>query len=184
MVTQAVIKYKPFLKKLAVFGIVVYHIDKLGKVRLEMERVDMRISTKGRYALRLMLDLAMYNTGKPVRIKEIAGRQEISDKYLEQIISILNKARFVRSVRGPQGGYLLTKKPEEYTVGMILRLTEGSMAPVECIDDAIGGCTRLDSCATSIVWHKLNDAISDVIDHITLADLVEWQVYRNGEYNI
>lgn len=147
-------------------------------------RSGMRISTKGRYALRLMIDLAMNNSGKPVRIKEIANRQEISDKYLEQIISILNKARFVRSIRGPQGGYLLTKKPEEYTVGMILRLTEGSMAPVECIDDAIGGCSRMESCATSVVWHKLNDAISEVIDNITLADLVDWQVSKNGEYMI
>lgn len=144
----------------------------------------MRISTKGRYALRLMLDLALNESGKPVRIKEIAGRQEISDKYLEQIISVLNKARFVRSVRGPQGGYLLTRKPEEYTVGMILRLTEGSMAPVECVDDGIGGCSRMDSCATSIVWKRLNDAVSDVIDNITLSDLVDWQTARNENYVI
>ncbi len=144
----------------------------------------LRISTKGRYALRLMLDLALNENGKPVRIKEIAGRQEISDKYLEQIISVLNKARFVRSVRGPQGGYLLTRKPEEYTVGMILRLTEGSMAPVECVDDGIGGCSRMDSCATSIVWKRLNDAVSDVIDNITLSDLVNWQTSCNENYVI
>ena len=91
----------------------------------------MKISTKGRYALRIMLDLALMDSGKPVRVKEIAERQEISEKYMEQIISFLNKAGFVRSMRGPQGGYFLTRKPEEYTVGMILRLTEGSMAPVE-----------------------------------------------------
>lgn len=144
----------------------------------------MKISTKGRYALRLMLDLALNDTEKPVRIREIAKRQNISDKYLEQIISILNKARFVRSIRGPQGGYLLTKKPEEYTVGMILRLTEGSMAPVDCIDEEVSSCPRMDDCATSIVWHRLNDAISDVIDNITLADLVDWQVVKNGEYSI
>lgn len=144
----------------------------------------MRISTKGRYALRLMLDLALNESGKPVRIKEIARRQEISDKYLEQIISVLNKAGFVRSVRGPQGGYLLTRRPEEYTVGMILRLTEGSMAPVECVDDGIGGCSRMDSCATSIVWKKLNDAVSDVIDNITLSDLADWQTARNENYVI
>ena len=83
----------------------------------------MRISTKGRYALRLMLDLAMEENGKPVSIKDIAGRQGISEKYLEQIISILNKAGFVRSVRGPQGGYSLSRTPADYTVGMILRLT-------------------------------------------------------------
>lgn len=144
----------------------------------------MKISTKGRYALRLMLDLALNDSEKPIRIKEIASRQGISDKYLEQIISILNKAQYVRSVRGPQGGYLLTKKPEEYTVGMILRLTEGSMAPVDCIDEEIGVCTRSDHCATSIVWKKLNDAIRDVIDHITLADLVDWQLIKNGDYSI
>ena len=85
----------------------------------------MKISTKGRYALRLMLDLAMNEDGNVVRIKDIAARQDISDKYLEQIISILNKAGYVRSTRGPQGGYTLKKKPEDYTVGMILRLTEG-----------------------------------------------------------
>lgn len=151
---------------------------------MKQEVVPLKISTKGRYALRLMLDLALNDSEKPIRIKEIARRQGISDKYLEQIISILNKARFVRSVRGPQGGYLLTKRPEEYTVGMILRLTEGSMAPVDCIDEEIGLCKRSDHCATSIVWKKLNEAISDVIDHITLADLVDWQLVRNGDYSI
>ena len=91
----------------------------------------MRISTRGRYALRLMLDLATNYTGKPIRLKDVAKRQEISDKYLEQIISILNKAGFVRSVRGPQGGYALQQTPDKYTVGMILRLTEGSLSPLE-----------------------------------------------------
>ena len=89
----------------------------------------MKVSTKGRYALRLMLDLAVNNTGEPISLKDIARRQEISDKYLEQIISVLNKANYVKSIRGAQGGYILTKKPEEYTIGMILRLTEGSLAP-------------------------------------------------------
>ena len=88
----------------------------------------MRISTRGRYALRLMLDLATNYTGKRIRLKDVAKRQEISDKYLEQIISILNKAGFVRSVRGPQGGYALQQTPDKYTVGMILRLTEGSLS--------------------------------------------------------
>jgi len=93
----------------------------------------MKISTKGRYALRLMLDIALNDAKTPVRIKDIAERQQISDKYLEQIVSSLNKAGFVKSLRGPQGGYRLTKKPEEYTVGMILRLIEGSLAPVACL---------------------------------------------------
>lgn len=144
----------------------------------------MKISTKGRYALRLMLDLALNNSGKPVRIRDVSERQNISDKYLEQIISVLNKARFVRSIRGPQGGYLLTRRPEEYTVGMILRLTEGSMAPVDCVDEELGHCHKMTECATSVVWKRLNDAISDVIDNITLQDLVDWQIVKNGEYYI
>lgn len=135
----------------------------------------MKISTKGRYALRLMLDIALNDAKTPVRIKDIAERQQISDKYLEQIVSSLNKAGFVKSLRGPQGGYRLTKKPEEYTVGMILRLIEGSLAPVACLDDDINNCTRADRCPTLILWEKLYDAISDVVDNITLADLISWQ---------
>ena len=135
----------------------------------------MKISTKGRYALRLMLDKALNDAKTPVRIKDIAERQQISDKYLEQIVSSLNKAGFVKSLRGPQGGYRLTKKPEEYTVGMILRLIEGSLAPVACLDDDINNCTRADRCPTLILWEKLYDAISEVVDNITLADLISWQ---------
>lgn len=135
----------------------------------------MKISTKGRYALRLMLDIALNDAKTPVRIKDIAERQQISDKYLEQIVSSLNKAGFVKSLRGPQGGYRLTKKPEEYTVGMILRLIEGSLAPVVCLDDDINNCTRADRCPTLILWEKLYDAISEVVDNITLADLISWQ---------
>ena len=135
----------------------------------------MKISTKGRYALRLMLDIALNDAKTPVRIKDIAERQQISDKYLEQIVSSLNKAGFVKSLRGPQGGYRLTKKPEEYTVGMILRLIEGSLSPVACVDDDINNCTRADRCPTLILWEKLYDAISEVVDNITLADLISWQ---------
>lgn len=107
----------------------------------------MKISTKGRYALRLMLDLAMNGENNVVRIKDIAERQQISDKYLEQIISVLNKAGYVRSTRGPQGGYSLRKAPEEYTVGDILRLTEGSLAPVACVEEE-GSCEREVDCVT------------------------------------
>ena len=131
----------------------------------------MRISTRGRYALRLMLDLATNYTGKPIRLKDVAKRQEISDKYLEQIISILNKAGFVRSVRGPQGGYALQQTPDKYTVGMILRLTEGSLSPVECLDDNGAFCEREENCVTQILWKKLDDAIKGVVDHITLEEL-------------
>lgn len=144
----------------------------------------MKISTKGRYALRLMLDIAMYSNGEPVRIKEISKRQNISDKYLEQIIAVLNKAGFVKSIRGPQGGYKLTKAPSEYTTGSILRLIEGSLAPVACLDDETNECTRHDCCATLILYKKLDEAIKNVINSVTLEDLVEWQRGIPGNYVI
>ncbi|MDD3172826.1 MAG: Rrf2 family transcriptional regulator [Herbinix sp.] len=132
----------------------------------------MKISTKGRYALRLMLDLALNNTGEYITIKSIAARQDISEKYLEQIISLLNRAGYVKSVRGAQGGYKLMKNPEEYTVGMILRLTEGSLAPVDCLDEETNECNRSNGCVTREVWVELYDAITSVVDRITLQDLV------------
>jgi len=144
----------------------------------------MKISTKGRYALRLMMELALSDQDRPVRIREIAEKQTISDKYLEQIISVLNKAGFVRSIRGPQGGYLLTRKPIEYTAGDILRLTEGSLAPVDCVDGSLYDCPRVEKCATSILWKRMNDAINDVVDSITLEDLANWQIAKNGDYCI
>ena len=145
----------------------------------------MKISTKGRYALRLMLDLAMNSAGQPVSLKDVAKRQEISDKYLEQIISVLNRAGYVRSVRGAQGGSLLRKAPEEYTVGMILRLTEGSLAPVPCIEeDNEVECDKREECVTVILWKKINDAVNSVVDHTTLQDLVDWQREKNGDYII
>lgn len=144
----------------------------------------MKISSKGRYALRLMLDLAQHDTGDPVRIKEIAARQDISEKYLEQIISVLHKAGYVRSVRGPQGGYFLTKKPKEYTVGMILRLTEGSLAPVHCLEQEENLCDRQEQCITLQVWKRLDDAIKGVVDEITLADLLEWSTQQVDNYFI
>jgi Rrf2 family protein len=130
----------------------------------------MKISTKGRYALRLMLDLAINYTGEYISIKSIAARQDISEKYLEQIITQLNRAGYVRSIRGAQGGYMLAKAPSEYTVGMILRLMEGSLAPVSCIEDET--CDRASRCATQEVWQKIQEAVENVVDNITLADLV------------
>ena len=144
----------------------------------------MRVSTKGRYALRLMLDLALNNTGEPVSIKDISKRQDVSDKYLEQIISVLNKAGFVKSIRGAQGGYMLKRAPEEYTVGMILRLTEGSLAPVECGEEEETLCPRKQTCATFTVWKKMHDAINSVVDNITLADLVEISEKQADNYII
>lgn len=144
----------------------------------------MKISTRGRYALRMMLDLAVNNNGEPIRLKDISKRQGISDKYLEQIISILNKAGFVRSIRGPQGGYMLNREPKECTVGMILRLTEGSLAPVACLDYEPNDCERRNECVTLILWEKLNDAIKSVVDNITLQDLVQWQMEKSDNYII
>jgi len=144
----------------------------------------MRISTKGRYALRLMLDLALNNTGEFIKIKNISERQEISEKYLEQIVTVLNKAGYVKSVRGAQGGYKLSYSAEKYTVGMILRLTEGSLAPVACLEDETE-CSRIDECVTIEVWRQLDTAIKGVVDNITLADLVEWQMKKvNNNYYI
>ncbi len=133
----------------------------------------MKISTKGRYAVRIMLDLALNNTGECIKVKDIAGRQGISEKYLEQIIAVLNKAGYVKSVRGAQGGYRMAKAPAEYTVGMILRLTEGSMAPVACLEEGAAKCERRDICDTLEVWQTLYEAVNNVIDNVTIEDLVE-----------
>ena len=145
----------------------------------------MKISTKGRYAVRVMLDLATNNTGEYIKVKEIASRQEISEKYLEQIISVLNTAGYVKSIRGAQGGYKIARDPSNYTVGMILRLTEGSLNPVACLDDEINECERCDTCETLEVWKDLAKAINSVVDHVTVADLVERQQERiEGSYSI
>lgn len=146
----------------------------------------MKISTKGRYAVRVMLDLALHNTGECIKVKDIAIRQGISEKYLEQIIAVLNRAGYVNSVRGAQGGYRIAKDPSEYTVGMILRLTEGSMAPVACLDEGAPDCDRCDTCETLEVWKELYAAINNVIDNVTIADLVEKSRQRaeNLDYSI
>ncbi|MDO5382695.1 MAG: Rrf2 family transcriptional regulator [Eubacteriales bacterium] len=135
----------------------------------------MRISTRGRYALKLMLDLATYDNGEPIKIKDIAKRQNISEKYLEQIVSVLNKASFVKSIRGARGGYLLYDVPQHYTVGQILKVTEGSMSPVDCVGENGSPCANKDTCVSVRIWEKLDDAINEVLEGITLADLLEWQ---------
>ncbi len=140
----------------------------------------MKISTKGRYAVRVMLDLAVNNTGEYIKVKQIAQRQDLSEKYLEQIIAILNKAGYVKSVRGAQGGYKLTRDPQEYTVGMILRLTEGSLSPVACLEGDTNECERCDTCDTLTVWKDLEEAINRVVDNVTIADLVDRQQERLG----
>lgn len=137
----------------------------------------MKISTKGRYALRLMLDLATHATNSYISLKEIASRQNISEKYLEQIITQLNRKGFVKSIRGAHGGYKLTQEPSYYTVGMILRLMEGSLVPVECVNSM--NCPRVDTCVTYEVWVKIKEAVDNVVDHITLQDLLDIQREKN-----
>lgn len=134
----------------------------------------MKISTKGRYALRMMLEFALH-PDECTKINQVAERQQISVKYLEQIVTILSRAGYVKSMRGSQGGYKLTRDPSEYTVGMILRLTEGNLAPVACLEDAENQCQRAGVCVTLNVWKQLNDAINQVVDNVTLADLVKEQ---------
>ena len=135
----------------------------------------MKISTRGRYALRLMVDLAASNNDEFITIKSIAARQEISEKYLEQIITVLSRAGFVKSARGAQGGYKLARPAGEYTVGMILRAIEGSLVPVKCMEDEPNECSRCGRCVTLDVWKQIDAAISGVVDSITLDQLAEKQ---------
>jgi Rrf2 family protein len=144
----------------------------------------MKISTKGRYATKLMLDLATYNTGNPVSLKDIAKRQDISEKYLEQIISSLSKAGLVRSIRGAQGGYLLTREPKDYSVGEILESTEGKIATVDCLRDDGFTCDSMNQCVTVRIWKKVDDAVKNVVNNITLQDLLDWQSEGADQYII
>ena len=139
----------------------------------------MKISTKGRYALRLMADIAQQRPGEPVSLRDAARRQGLSDKYLEQIVTPLARAGLVRSVRGAGGGYLLTRTPEEYTVGEILRVLEGSLAPVTCAENA-ACCDRSSECVTQELYAQISAAVSAVVDHTTLADLVKRTHERQG----
>lgn len=139
----------------------------------------MKISTKGRYALRLMIDLAVNGEDGFVSLKDVAQRQQISMKYLEQIAGLLSKAGLLRSGRGAQGGYCLTRRPEEYTVGSILRLTEGNLAPVACLEGEENLCERCDRCATLDFWTGLYATINTYIDRFTLADLARAEREKN-----
>ena len=144
----------------------------------------MKISTKGRYALRLLLDIAQNQQDGFVSLKEIAERQEVSKKYLEQIISILNKAGFVKSARGANGGYRLSREPKDYTVGMILNVMEGTLSPVPCLDYETNTCPRSNACITLDVWRQIHEAVQNVVDNITLADLVEKYHAEYGDEEI
>ena len=141
----------------------------------------MKISTRGRYAMRMMMDLAMTKPEEYVTIKSIAARQEISEKYLEQIITVLSRSGFVKSTRGAQGGYKLAKPAQEYTVGMILRAIEGSLVPVACMEDEPNECRRSASCVMLDIWKQVDQAISDVVDHVTLAELAQKQRFKDQQ---
>ncbi len=132
----------------------------------------MKISTKGRYALRFMLELAA-NEGSFMALKDIAEKQNISKKYLEQIVPLLNRSGMLLTNRGYQGGYKLAKKPKEYTAGEILRITEGSLAPVACLDGETNTCERKSLCPTLEMWQGLYKVMNDYLDSITLQDLLD-----------
>ncbi len=134
----------------------------------------MLVSTRGRYALRVMADLAEHPSEGYVPLKEIAQRQDISEKYLEAIIKILVKAKLLNGVRGKGGGYKLTRAPAQYTVGSILRLTEESLAPVACLEADATPCSRAAGCPTLPLWQGLDRIINEYLDGITLADLLQW----------
>lgn len=132
----------------------------------------MKISTKGRYALRMMIDLAQHSDSGYVALKDIAKRQGISKKYLEQIVPLLNSADFLQTNRGYQGGYMLAKPPEQYTVGDILRTTEGGIAPISCLERNSVKCERSDECMTLSMWKGLYKVMTDYLDNITLQDII------------
>lgn len=141
----------------------------------------MKISTKGRYALRMMLDLAQNGNDSYVALKEIAQRQNISKKYLEQIVPLMNKSGLLKTNRGYQGGYMLAKAPDKYSVGEILRVTEGSLAPVACLDYEINECPRANECLTLCVWEGLYKTITNYLDNITLVDILEHNAFVSGD---
>ena len=132
----------------------------------------MLISTKGRYALRVMVDLAEHPNEGFIPLKVIAGRQEISEKYLENIIRLLVRAKLLNGLRGKGGGYQLTMAPDKYTVGSILRLTEESLAPVVCLEEDAATCSRRADCRTLSLWQGLDKVINDYLNNITVADLM------------
>jgi len=133
----------------------------------------MKISTRGRYALRLMIDLAQHIGTGAVTLKEVSGRQEISVKYLEQIVTLLSRGGLIRSVRGNQGGYLLTREPENYTVGEILRVAEGDLYPVACMEEQPNRCERYFNCKTIKFWEGLYQVIDNYVNAATLKDLAD-----------
>jgi Rrf2 family protein len=145
----------------------------------------MKISSKGRYALRMMIGIAQHNTGEWISIKDISERQGISIKYLEQIVTNLTKSGLLISSRGPQGGYKLAKSPDKYTVGQILRVIEGNLAPVACLETDVNHCERRSICPTIGFWEGLYNVINNYVDSVTLQDLANSGCVDEGcDYSI
>jgi len=144
----------------------------------------MKISTKGRYALRMLIDLASNSEDSFISLKDIAERQGISKKYLEQIVPMLNKSGILRTNRGNKGGYMLAKAPNELTVGDVLRSTEGNLAPVACLEYEPNNCPRKDECATLYIWEGLYKVVNDYLNNITIQDIIDRAINLNGDYCI
>ncbi len=141
----------------------------------------MKISTKGRYALRMLLELAEKREDSFVSLKEISEHQNISKKYLEQIVPMLNKSGILRTNRGNRGGYMLAKEPKDCSVGEILRATEGSLAPVSCLEYAVNDCERAGFCETLYIWEGLAKVVSEYLDSITLQDILDHRTGAGGD---
>lgn len=143
----------------------------------------MILSTKGRYGARAMLDLAINYGEGPILLRDIARRQEISEKYLEHFVSALRRAGLVRSIRGARGGYVLARPPSEIRLSEIMKVLEGSMAPVECVDDP-QVCHRAKLCVTRDIWKKMKEAIDNILESTTLQDMVERQKNKESSQAI
>lgn len=133
------------------------------------------ITTKGKNALKLMIDLSLYQGDGYIKLRDIANREQISEKYLEQIVSYLHKSRKVKSTRGANGGYRLVKEPKAYTVGEIIKCLEGDLAPTDCVHGGKDSCERKNQCFCYPLWFKLDKAVNDVLEHTTLQDLIDWK---------
>ena len=142
----------------------------------------MLISTKGRYALRVLIDMAEHQSENYVPLKEIAQRQDISEKYLESIVKALVKGGILTGLRGKGGGYRLSRSPEQFTVGGILRMTEGSLAPVSCLEEGAAPCVRMNACRTLSMWQGLDRLIQEYLEHYTIADLM--QAEQPGDFYV
>lgn len=139
----------------------------------------MLISTRGRYALRVLIDLAEHTGGGYIPLRDIVKRQDISQKYVESIMTMLSKNNLVEGVHGKGGGYRLNREPDEYSVGEILRITEGTLAPVTCLEEGAKPCSRAAECRTLPMWDKLNTMITDYLDGVSLAELMQTETADN-----